>query len=111
MVLRENVPEPTPRQRQVLVAVKACGICGSDLHLAKHGDEVIAADEQMLGAPSLTAGVDLDCDVFMGHEFAAEVLEAGPSVLGDHEGDQHAVRNGLRPRQSSRVPCTRSPRA
>jgi threonine dehydrogenase-like Zn-dependent dehydrogenase len=40
MVLRENVPEPTPRQRQVLVAVKACGICGSDLHLAKHGDEV-----------------------------------------------------------------------
>jgi threonine dehydrogenase-like Zn-dependent dehydrogenase len=65
--------------------------------LAKHGDEVIAADEQMLGAPSLTAGVDLDCDVFMGHEFAAEVLEAGPSVLGDHEGDQHAVRIGLRP--------------
>jgi 2-desacetyl-2-hydroxyethyl bacteriochlorophyllide A dehydrogenase len=80
MVLREDVPEPEPGPGQVLVAVKACGICGSDLHLAKHGDEVMAADEQMLGAPSLTASVDLDRDVFMGHEFAAEVLEAGPDT-------------------------------
>jgi len=35
MALRENVPEPEPGPGQVLVAVKACGICGSDLHLAK----------------------------------------------------------------------------
>ena len=31
----------------------------------------------MPGAPRLTAGVELDRDVFVGHEFAAEVLEAG----------------------------------
>ena len=32
--MRENVPEPTPGPGQVLVPVKACGICGSDLHVA-----------------------------------------------------------------------------
>jgi threonine dehydrogenase-like Zn-dependent dehydrogenase len=66
MALRENVPEPEPGPGQVVVAVKACSICGSDLHLAKYGDEVMSADEQMFGAPGLTAGVDLDRDVFMG---------------------------------------------
>ena len=30
-------PSPTPGFGQVLVQVKACGICGSDLHFAKHG--------------------------------------------------------------------------
>ena len=39
MVLRDDVPEPVPGPGQVLVAVKACGICGSDLHFAKHGDD------------------------------------------------------------------------
>ena len=65
MVLRENVPEPEPGPGQVLVAVKARDICGSDRHLAKHGDEVAARHHA--------------------------------SVLGDHEGDQHAVRIGRRP--------------
>ena len=37
MVVRDDVPEPVPGSGQVLVAVKACGICGSDLHFAKHG--------------------------------------------------------------------------
>ena len=37
MVLRDDVPEPVPGPGQVLVGVKACGICGSDLHFAKHG--------------------------------------------------------------------------
>jgi threonine dehydrogenase-like Zn-dependent dehydrogenase len=79
MVLRDDVPEPVPAAGQVLVAVRSCGICGSDLHFAAHGAEVLALSEQMAGG--LGGGdVDLRQDVFMGHEFSAEVLEAGPDT-------------------------------
>lgn len=80
MVVREDVPEPVPGPGQVLVAVRACGICGSDLHFAEHGAELLelGGDVRDLAlSPNL---VDLDRDVFMGHEFAAEVLEAGPDT-------------------------------
>jgi threonine dehydrogenase-like Zn-dependent dehydrogenase len=80
MVYRDDLPEPVPGPGQVLVAVKACGICGSDLHFAKHGEEVLAVGEQMQGAPLGASHVDLKRDVFMGHEFSAEVLEAGPGT-------------------------------
>src|SRR5438132_14382481 len=29
----ENLPEPTPSSDEVLVRTKACGICGTDLHI------------------------------------------------------------------------------
>ena len=35
IVVRDDVPDPEPAFGQVLVEVKACGICGSDLHFAK----------------------------------------------------------------------------
>ena len=41
MVCRDDLPEPVPGPGQVLVAVKACGICGSDLHFAEHGQMVL----------------------------------------------------------------------
>ena len=81
MVYRDDVPDPVPESGQVLVAVRSCGICGTDLHFAAHGDEMLALTEQM--ADSIGAGgmkVDLNNDVFMGHEFSAEVLEAGPDT-------------------------------
>jgi threonine dehydrogenase-like Zn-dependent dehydrogenase len=80
MVYRDDLPEPVPGPGQVLVSVKACGICGSDLHFAKHGDAVLAASKNMLGMPSAGVEVSLSDDVFMGHEFSAEVLEAGPDT-------------------------------
>ena len=80
MVYRDDVPEPTPGPGQVLVNVKACGICGSDLHFAKHGGQVVAAGKQLAGMPSGPGNVDLSGDIFMGHEFSAEVLEAGPDT-------------------------------
>lgn len=86
MVYRDDLPEPVPGPGQVLVAVKACGICGSDLHFAKHGEEVLAVGEQMQGAPLGASHVDLKRDVFMGHEFSAEVLEAGPATEAPKPG-------------------------
>ena len=76
MSVRDDVPEPVPGPGQVLVAVKACGICGSDLHFATHGDQMLAAGAAMEGMPDTLSGIDLGADIYMGHEFAAEVLPA-----------------------------------
>lgn len=80
MVYRDDVPEPTPGQGQVLVEVLACGICGSDLHFAAHGEQVLASTQAMAGTPAAETAVDLDADIFMGHEFSARVLAAGPDT-------------------------------
>jgi threonine dehydrogenase-like Zn-dependent dehydrogenase len=81
ILVRDDVPEPVPGFGQVLVGVKACGICGSDLHFAAHGAEMLDLGEQLEGVPDLGAPpVDLSGDVFMGHEFAAEILDAGPDT-------------------------------
>lgn len=79
MVYRDDVPEPVPGPGQVLVGVRCCGICGSDLHFATHGADVVLLSNQLARG---RGGMDLDLsqDVFMGHEFSAEVLEAGPDT-------------------------------
>ncbi len=79
MIYRDDVPDPVPVPGQVLVAVRCCGICGSDLHFAAHGADVVALSNQLARGRT---GMDLDLsqDVFMGHEFSAEVLEAGPDT-------------------------------
>jgi L-iditol 2-dehydrogenase len=68
--LRE-VPKPSPGQGEVLVAVKATGICGSDLHIY-HGDI------QLLLRPP----------VVMGHELAGVIAELGEGVEGLHVGQR-----------------------
>jgi hypothetical protein len=79
MAYRDDVPDPVPGAGQVLVAVRSCGICGSDLHFASHGAEVLSLSSEMSsGAGGMD--VDLSRDVYMGHEFSAEILEAGPGT-------------------------------
>jgi threonine dehydrogenase-like Zn-dependent dehydrogenase len=80
MVYRDDVPDPVPESGQVLVGVRACGICGSDLHFAAHGAEVLSMSQRVAGGAGMGMSVDLAGDVFMGHEFSAEVLEAGPDT-------------------------------
>jgi threonine dehydrogenase-like Zn-dependent dehydrogenase len=87
IVVRDDVAEPVPSFGQVLVGVKACGICGSDLHFAKHGEMMLELTDQMAGLPQLgLARTDLGRDVFMGHEFAAEILAAGPDTMAPPPG-------------------------
>jgi threonine dehydrogenase-like Zn-dependent dehydrogenase len=88
VVVRDDVAEPVPGFGDVLVDVKACGICGSDLHFVKHGATMLELSNQMEGQPDLGAGPDLDLgqDVFMGHEFCAEVLDIGPDTEGPAPG-------------------------
>jgi threonine dehydrogenase-like Zn-dependent dehydrogenase len=72
---------------QALVRVTACGICGSDLHFAQHGAEMLALGEEMEGTSELGGPpIDLAQDVFMGHEFSAEVLDLGPDTAGPAPG-------------------------
>src|SRR5579884_1103712 len=88
MVVRGDVPDPEPAFGQVLVQVKACGICGSDLHFARHGATMLRLGQEMRGMPEVGGLTPPDParDVFMGHEFAAEVLDYGPDTVGPAPG-------------------------
>lgn len=87
MVVRDDVDDPVPGFGQVLLEVKVCGICGSDLHFAKHGRTMMELASHMEGLPDLgDSSVDLDRDVFMGHEFVGEVLDIGPDTEGPRPG-------------------------
>ncbi|MFV0495355.1 zinc-binding dehydrogenase [Mycobacterium sp.] len=85
MVYRDDIPDPVPGPGQVLVAVRSCGICGSDLHFAAHGSQVLQMTRAMTGDAADTT-IDLGRDIFMGHEFSAEVLEAGPDTRTHRPG-------------------------
>lgn len=87
MHLRTDVADPVPGFGQALVRVCACGICGSDLHFAQHGAEMLALTDEIEGLPDLGGpAIDLEDDVFMGHEFSAEVLALGPETTGPEPG-------------------------
>ena len=84
MVLRgkalaiEDVEVPKPGPMQVLAKVLACGICGSDLHAAKYMDDMITAS-RLSGSVAWDSRAETAAMV-MGHEFVAEVVEAGPGA-------------------------------
>jgi S-(hydroxymethyl)glutathione dehydrogenase/alcohol dehydrogenase len=65
----EEVTVDVPKGREVLVQVKACGLCRSDLHMAE-------------------ANYGLPLPAVLGHEIAGVVKEIGPDVrdfaVGDH---------------------------
>jgi threonine dehydrogenase-like Zn-dependent dehydrogenase len=87
VVLREGelvvdeIAEPPMGADQIRVRTLACGICGTDLHIKSHGDQLNALHESM-GIPA----VDFSRDVVMGHELCAEVLEVGPDAEGPEPG-------------------------
>ena len=55
LYVRDDAPDPEPGFGHVLVEVKACGICGSDLHFAKHGSTMLELGKQMEGTPAYAA--------------------------------------------------------
>ncbi len=74
----DEVADPTPGEGEALIAVTACGICGSDLHTLRHAHSMLAL-ASMTGAED---AFDPDADFVMGHEFCGEVLELGPGTDG-----------------------------
>ncbi|MFH1633353.1 MAG: scyllo-inosose 3-dehydrogenase, partial [Chloroflexota bacterium] len=61
---------PTPGPEEVLLEVKACGICGSDVHMAQ------ADDDGYIYYPGLTG---FPC--ILGHELSGVVVEAGKKAF------------------------------
>lgn len=72
----KEIPQPTPGPGEVLLRVRACGVCGSDIHFYEHD-----ADDYIL-YPGLTK-----FPAAIGHEFSGEILEIGPGP----EGERFAV--------------------
>lgn len=70
-IVLDEIARPEPGPGEVLIRIESCGICGSDLHFAAHGEEMLQANRDM-GLPVMT---DMARDIVMGHEFAG-VLEA-----------------------------------
>jgi len=67
-IIEYDIPEPGPDE--VLIEVKACGICGSDVHMAQ-------ADEQgYIYYPGLTG-----FPTIIGHELAGIVIGAGTEAI------------------------------
>ncbi len=65
----EEIDIPQPGPGQVLIQVKACGICGSDVHMAQPDDD------GYIWYPGLTG---FPCT--LGHELSGIVVEAGPGA-------------------------------
>ena len=75
----EDVPKPTPAANEILVEVRACGICGSDLHTYRYG----VFEDLGVTLPGRDGRL-------MGHEFAGIVAEVGSGVRGIGIGDRLA---------------------
>ena len=75
LVLEEK-PVPKPKGKEVLIRVKAVGICGSDLHMVETDK-----DGYMI-YPGLTR-----MPVVLGHEFSGVVEKVGPEVRSVKPGD------------------------
>jgi 2-desacetyl-2-hydroxyethyl bacteriochlorophyllide A dehydrogenase len=69
----EDVPYPTLDPDGVIIKVNTCGICGSDLHMYRHG------------------GRD---GTIMGHELSGDIVEIGTDVTGVEKGDRVVAISG-----------------
>jgi len=78
----EEIPVPRPRAEEVLIKVAACGVCHSDLHVAK--------GELKFPLPCV-----------LGHEISGVVAEVGPGVRHVAPGDPVVA--------SFILPCGRCP--
>lgn len=77
-ILDKDTPVPGPSE--VLIEVRACGICGSDVHMRQ------SDDDGYIFYPGLTA-----FPATLGHEFSGVVVEAGKDAINKGTGKQFQV--------------------
>ncbi|MBW1900240.1 MAG: alcohol dehydrogenase catalytic domain-containing protein [Deltaproteobacteria bacterium] len=69
-ILVQDMPKPKPGKYEVLINVRCCGICGSDLGIYKMG---------------------FGDGLVMGHEFSGDIVEVGEGVKDWQTGDRVVV--------------------
>lgn len=74
--LRKDIPDPKVGPKDLLLRVKSCGVCGTDVHLLEHDDEgyVIYPWHAKL-------------NIVLGHELSGVVEEVGSEVEDFKPGD------------------------
>lgn len=70
----ETLPIPVPEDDEVLINVAACGLCGTDIHLAVDGDLPVE-----------------HTPITLGHEAAGTITSTGSDVKGFQVGDRVAM--------------------
>jgi L-iditol 2-dehydrogenase len=77
----ENIPDPEVPPCEVLIGIRAVGVCGTDLHIYQgHGNWAFDAWGRAI---PLTEKPQI-----LGHEFSGEVLEVGREVKDLRPGDR-----------------------
>lgn len=69
-----QAPQPTPGRGEVLIAIKAVGVCGTDVEIYQ-------------------GNFPTSIPVILGHEFAGVVAELGPGVEGVEVGERVVAEN------------------
>lgn len=77
----QDVPTPTPLKKEILIKVKACTICGTDIRVYHYGHKLIRF-------PRIT-----------GHEVSGEIVEVGKQIKDYKVGQKVAV--------APAIPCGR----
>lgn len=72
-IVVEEVPIPHPEDGEILLKVKSCAVCGSDVRIYRHGNPRVKFPQ------------------IIGHEVAGEVVEVGTGVEKFKIGDRVAV--------------------
>ena len=74
-----QMPDPVPGKGQALVRTHSCGLCASDVHFLKGGQNIIDLSKR-LGGPY--AQLDFARPFVPGHEYVGEILEYGADSAG-----------------------------
>jgi len=74
-IIVEDIPLKEPNEYEVLIRVRYCGVCGTDVHIFE-GDK---------------GSAEVNPPVILGHELSGDVVRVGSKVKGFKPGDRVAV--------------------
>lgn len=76
----ETVPDPVPAAGELLIEVRACGVCGTDAAEFAHGPRMLPIEARHPASGHVGPMIP-------GHELAGRVVGMGPGVQGFSEGE------------------------